>query len=94
MSTLADTLTSEPQFESAMQLCVVALRRLAEYELDEAINDRMLDMGERKEFLNESQHAELMSLVSFSERRMTEKLEAQVALKRLGEVLPEVVNGQ
>jgi hypothetical protein len=77
-----------------MRLCVAALRRLAEYELDEAINERMIDLGERKEFLDESEHAELMSLVSFSERRTTEKLEAQVALKRLGEVLPEVVNGQ
>jgi hypothetical protein len=94
MSTLADALHAQPQFKSAMRLCVAALRRLAEYELDGAINDRMLDLGERKEFLNESEHAELMSLVSFSERRTTEKLEAQVALKRLGEVLPEVVNGQ
>lgn len=94
MSTLANALNSEQQFESAMHLCVAALRRLAEYELDAAINDRMLDLGERKELLDESEHAELMTLVSFAERRTTEKLEAQVALKRLGEVLPDVVNGQ
>lgn len=94
MSTLADAMHSEPRFESAMQLCVAALRRLAEYELDAAINDRMLDLGERKEFLNDSEHAELMSLVLFSERRTTEKLEAQLALEKLGEVLPEAINGQ
>jgi len=94
MSALANALNAEPRFESVMRLCVAALRRLAEYELDEPINERMLDLGERKEFLNESEHSELISLVSFSERRMTEKLEAQLALKQLGDVLPEVVKGQ
>ncbi|MBC8871712.1 MAG: hypothetical protein H8E44_19975 [Planctomycetes bacterium] len=93
MSSLADALSSEPRFESAMDLCVAALRRLAEYELDEAINDRMRVLGERKEFLDQHEHGELMSLVAFSERRTTERLEARVALQRLGEVLPDLVNG-
>jgi hypothetical protein len=64
---------------------------MAEYELDEAVNRRMQQLGERKEFLNENEHAELMALVDFTERRTREKLDAQLALNRLGEILPELV---
>jgi hypothetical protein len=52
----------------------------------------MQSLGERKEFLNEEEHAELISMVEFSERRTREKLDAQLALKRLGALLPELVN--
>jgi hypothetical protein len=64
---------------------------MAEYELDDAVNRRMQQLGERKEFLNEDEYAELMSLVEFTERRTREKLDAQLALNRLGEILPELV---
>jgi len=90
-SQLAEAVRCEPRFESALELCVAALDRIAKYELDDAFNRRMRQLGERKEFLNEDQHAELMSLVEFAERRTREKLEAQLALKRLAEILPELV---
>lgn len=90
-SPVAVALKSEPKFERALNLCVGALRRIADYEVDAAINQRLQELGERKEWLDEAEHEELMSLVSFTEKRTTEKLEAQVALKRLGEIVPELV---
>jgi hypothetical protein len=89
---MATALKSEPGFEQALNLCVGALRRIAEYEVDPAIDYRLRALGERKEWLDEQEHEELMSLVAFTEKRTIEKLEAQVALNRLGEVLPEVVS--
>jgi len=80
---------SQPKFRQALSLCVGALHRLANYELDPAMNRRMQELGERKEWLQEGEHGELLSLVAFSENRSLEKLEAQLALKRLGEFLPE-----
>jgi hypothetical protein len=50
----------------------------------------MLELGENKEFLGKEEHDELMALVAFSERRSIEKLEALVALKQLGKVVPGV----
>ena len=90
-SQLAEMVRSEPRFEDALGLCVSALRRMARYELDETVNRRMRQLGERKEFLGEDEHAELMSLVEFAERRTREKLDAQLALNRLGEILPGLV---
>ena len=88
---VAVALKSEPAFESALGVGVGALRRIARYELSPAINHRLLELGERKESLGPGEHDELMSLVAFTEERTIEKLEAEVALKRLGEVLPEVL---
>jgi len=88
-SPVAVAVESEPEFRQALGLCVGALHRLANYELDPAMNRRMRDLGERKERLNEGEHEELISLVAFSEKRSIEKLEAQLALKRLGRFLPE-----
>jgi hypothetical protein len=51
----------------------------------------MRQLGERKEFLSEAEHAELMSLVDFTQRRTREKLDAQRALDQLGTVLPGLV---
>jgi len=90
-SQLAEVVHSEPRFEGALELCVGALWRMAEYELDDSVNRRMRQLGERKEFLDEDEHAELMSLVDFAERRTREKLDAQLALNRLGEILPGLV---
>ena len=90
-SSVALAVKSEPKFASALGLCVGALRRIAEYELDPAINRRLRDLGERKEWLGDEEHDELMSLVAFGEQRTIDKLEAQLALKRLGEVVPEAL---
>ena len=72
-------------------LCIRSLRGLAQYELDDSLQRRLSDLGERKEFLDAAEHEELVSLVSFAERRTQEKLQAQLALRRLGEFLPDLV---
>jgi len=90
-SHLTDALRSEPGFEDALGLCVGSLRRIAQYELDEAVQRRMQRLGERKDQLDAEEHDELISLVEFSERRSRERLDARLALQRLGEVLPDLV---
>lgn len=90
-SHLTDVVRSEPDFEDALGLCVGTLQRMAQYELDDAVQRRMQRLGERKELLDEEEHAELISLVEFSERRTRERLDARLALQRLGAVLPELV---
>lgn len=80
-----------PEFESALVRSIKALQRLAGYELEPAIQHRMRDLGERKETLDKGEHAELMSLVTFSEQRTIERLEARVALKDLQAFVPELI---
>lgn len=48
-------------------------------------------MGERKEFLSPEEHAELLALVEFAQRRQVEKLQAEVALERLRTAFPDLV---
>lgn len=74
----------EPALRTARQ----ALRCFAEYQLEPALDERMRNLGERKEFLTPEEHAELMALVEFAERRTQEKLEAELALRQLDAVSP------
>ena len=76
---------------TALTQSMKALHRLANYELESGIQHRMQELGGRKEFLSESEHAELLSLVEFSERRTIEKLEAEVALQQLKAAAPELL---
>ena len=78
------------EFEAALGSGMKALSHIANYELEGGIQERMRELGERKEFLSESEHEELMALVDFSQRRQSEKLEAEVALKQLGKFVPEM----
>jgi hypothetical protein len=83
---------TDPRLHSALRSCGQALRLLADYQLDSSLDRRLQDLGERKEFLNAEEHAELMALVAFAQKRTLEKLEAQVALERLREFFPDVVD--
>jgi hypothetical protein len=71
---------------------VAALRRVAAYELAPGIARHLQGLSERKEFLDPAEHDELVALVSFSQQRTIEKLEAQAALNRLRELFPDVVD--
>jgi hypothetical protein len=51
--------------------------------LEEPIQRRLIDLSERKEFLNQEEHDELMALVDFWQNRTNDKLAARVALKLL-----------
>lgn len=86
--------TADPELFRALEGCVTALRRMAEYELPDSLAARMHELGENKEFLSESERGELMALVDLWRERTLEKLEAQVALKRLREHCPALVNLQ
>lgn len=84
--------TEDPQFLSAIQACALALRRMADYELEPSLYRRMHALGERKEFLSPAEHEELLALVDFAHQRTIEKLEAQAALARLRTALPGVLS--
>ncbi|HXG09486.1 MAG TPA: hypothetical protein VNK04_06825 [Gemmataceae bacterium] len=84
--------TNKPPLERAVGSCVSALRRIAAYELEEPIQKRLLELSENKEFLKKAEREELMALIDFWQKRTIEKLEAQVALKLLGQVFPDLVS--
>jgi hypothetical protein len=88
MSTI--TLPGE-QLKDALDACVPALQRLSRYQLEPTLARRMADMGERKEFLTADEHAELLALVNFAQQRTLEKLQADLALRRLHAAFPEFV---
>lgn len=84
--------TEDPQFQSAIEACAVALRRMADYELNPTLSQRMHELGERKEHLSPDEHEELLALVDFTQKRTVEKLEAQRALSRLRAALPDLLS--
>ena len=89
MSTIS---TTEPQFQAAVNAAVAALRRIIGYELEPGLAHRMDDLADRKEFLDPAQHAELLALVGFVQQRSVERLEARLALRRLHDSLPDLVD--
>ena len=83
---------TDPEFRSALDGCVHALRSLADYELEPELERRMTDLGERKEFLSVDEHDELKGLVAFARRRSIESLEAKLAIQRLRGVVPDLAD--
>jgi len=75
--------------QSAVKACVSALRKIAEYELEPSLQTLLVDLGERKEFLSDAEHDELMALVDFTRKRTLESLEAKRTLDRLHDAFPE-----
>ena len=82
-----------PNVEAALRASYEALREVASYQLDPDLAERMQDLGERKEFLSEAEHKELMALVNLAQRRTVEKLRAELALKRIQAACPELAVG-
>ena len=78
--------------EDIVRDCIYALRPVADYELEPALDKRLSDLGGRKEFLTSDEHAELLDLVAFARHRSVEKLKAQLALHRLKEVAPDMID--
>ncbi len=70
---------ADPPWNSAL----AALRRVAGYTLPPALDRRILDLGERKESLTPEERDELMAWVEFTQQRSIERLEAELALRRL-----------
>jgi len=65
---------------------------VADYELNPTLTQRMHELGERKEYLTQAEHGELLALVDFAQKRTMEKLEAQAALAHLRAALPGLVS--
>ena len=82
---MATISTEDPQFQSAIEACAVALRRMADYELNPTLNQRMHELGERKEYLSPNEHEELLALVDFTQKRTVEKLRCRSAVKMGGQ---------
>jgi len=82
---MATTTELQPALRAARR----ALRRLAGYTLEPALDERLRDLGERKESLGPEERAELLALVSFTQQRTLEKLEAELALRQLDAVAPD-----
>jgi hypothetical protein len=78
------------QLHSTLQTCAATLRKLAEYELDPILDERLHQLGEQKEFLSQAEHEELLALVDFVQKRTVEKLEARGALESLHLTFPGV----
>ncbi len=87
---MASVTMADSPIRSAFEACASALRKIADYELESSLQERLQDLGERKEFLSQPEHDELMALVDFTRKRSIESLEAKLALKRLRDAFPEV----
>jgi hypothetical protein len=59
-------------------------------ELEPSVQSHVLELGERKEFLSQAEHDELMGLVDFTRKRTIEPLEAKRALGRVHDAFPGV----
>lgn len=78
------------RLQSLLWSCQRALRRVADYRLDPALDQRLRDLGERKELLSPAEHDELLALVTFTQQRSLEKLEAEAALQDLQSAFAEL----
>jgi len=78
--------SSKPNMREALDSGIRALRRLADYQLPAVVQQRLLDLGERKEFLTPEELQELHVLVALSEDRSIDKLQAAIALRQLEEI--------
>jgi hypothetical protein len=66
---MATVSTEDFQFQRAIQACTVALQRIAHYEIEPSLPRRMQALGERKEFLSQEGHEELLAPVDFAHKR-------------------------
>lgn len=89
---MSATAPVEPAWREALAASAAALRRTAGYALPPELDRRVLELGERKEALTAAERAELMAWVAFTQERSIEKLEAEVALRRLAAAFPELAN--
>jgi hypothetical protein len=83
---------AEPARQAALTLSVSALRRLAAYALPPELDRRILELGERKDTLSPEERAELLAWVAFTQERSVERVAAELALRRLADVFPELAD--
>jgi hypothetical protein len=72
-----------PTFRTTLEETTKLLRKYADYTLPVELDQRMLALGENKEFLTEAEKQELAAWVRFVQERSLEKYGAMAALSRL-----------
>lgn len=89
---MASITLGDSRVQAALRQGVRALERVSNYTLPPALDRRLQQLGENKEYLEEADHEELLALVTFTQERTIEKLQAELALRQLQALLP--VEGQ
>jgi hypothetical protein len=84
--------TLDPARNEAINSSAIALRRIGAYVLPPELDRRILELGERKDALTPDERDELQAWVKFTQQRSIEKFEAQLALRRLTTVFPEIAD--
>jgi hypothetical protein len=82
-------MTAIPDQQAALVQSVATLTRLAKYQLPAELDQRILDLSERKEELSNDERSELLAWVQFTQERSIEKFGAEAALQRLAIAFPE-----
>lgn len=86
---MAPTTLADSRVQSALRHGVHALKRVANYALPAALDRRLQELGENKEYLGAAEHEELLALVTFTQERTLEKLQAELAMHELQTLLPD-----
>jgi hypothetical protein len=86
---MTPTTLTDSRVQSALRHGVRALKRVANYVLPAALDQRLQKLGENKEYLGAAEHEELLALVTFTHERTIEKLQAELALRDLQTLLPD-----
>lgn len=83
-----------PQGEPVLRDCVDTLRRMTNYRLPNALDQRLLWLSENKERLDEGQREELIALVELADNRSLDKVQAKAVLEQLTKICPELTSAQ
>ncbi|MBL7042992.1 MAG: hypothetical protein ISR77_30450 [Pirellulaceae bacterium] len=86
--------TLDPKFVSALKQAVDLLHSVAEYELEDDLQQRMRELGENKEACLIGEREEHRQLSEFWRKQTLRKLQAIEALERLRETVPDLVGGR
>jgi hypothetical protein len=86
---MTPTTLADSRVQAALRHGVHALKRVANYVLPAALDRRLQQLGENKEYLGAAEHEELLALVTFTHERTLEKLQAELALRELQTLLPD-----
>lgn len=88
-STMTPTTLADSHVQTALRHGVHALKRLANSTLPAALERRLQQLGDNKEYLAPADREELLALVTFTHERTLEKLQAELALRELQLLLPD-----
>ncbi len=83
--------TLDPGLVSALGEAVDVLRSVAEYELEDELQQRMRALGENREACSPADREEHRQLADFWRRQTLRKVRAANVLRRLREIAPELI---